>query len=702
MKRFKCFSVMFALVLVCSAQVVVAQSAQPLTVNALLKLRRVGDPQLSPDGATVAFTITDVDKAANRSRTNIYLMPTAGGEPRQLMTRMKVSASAPRWSPDGKLLAFVAAPEGTPQIYVMDMAAPNGEPRKVTNISTGVGDPIWSPDGTMFAFVSDIYPECKDDACNKGRADAAEASKVKAKTADRLLFRHWTSWKEGKRTHVFVVSSAGNSPARDMTPGDADAPPFSLGGPTDYAFSPDSKELAFASNTDKDEALSTNGDIFIVNVTEGAGGTPKRITESNRGADLSPQYSPNGRFIAYRSQAKAGFESDRWRLMLYDRQSGQARSITEGFDSYVEGFAFSPDSSKIYFAAPERGRQPLYEMSVAGGAPRKVIEGGINDDVKIARDNRTLVFSRNSATRPSEIFRANADGSGVTQLTKINEQLISAFKLRPVEETAWTGGENKRIHGFIVKPANFDASRKYPLVVLIHGGPQGAWNDAWSYRWNPQIYAAQGYVVFMPNPRGSTGYGQQFTDEISGDWGGKVYTDIMNGVAQVAALPYVDRERIGAAGASYGGYMVNWILGHNDDPRFKFKTLVSHAGVFNLTSMYGATEELWFTEWEFKGSPWSNPEMYERWSPHRFVKNFKTPTLVTHGELDYRVPIGEGLQLFTALQRQGVESKLLYFPDEGHWILKPQNSELFYTTVLDWFDRYLKAGGQTPSARTGG
>ncbi|MBA2339479.1 MAG: S9 family peptidase [Pyrinomonadaceae bacterium] len=670
------------------AQAVHAQGVRPFTVNDLLQVRRVGDPQLSPDGATVAFTITDVDKAANRSRTNIYLMPTAGGAPRQLMTRMNVSVSAPRWSPDGKLLAFVAAPEGTPQIYVMDMAAPNSEPRKVTNISTGAGDAVWSPDGSMLAFVSDIYPECKDDACNKQRGDAAEASKVKAKLADRLLFRHWTSWKEGKRTHIFIVPSAGGT-ARDMTPGDADAPPFSLGGPTDYAFSPDSKELAFASNTDKDESLSTNGDIFIVPV---AGGAPKRITEANRGADLSPLYSPDGRFIAYRSQAKAGFESDRWRLMLYDRKSGQARSITEGFDSYVEGFAFSPDSKKIYFAAPERGRQPLYEITVAGGAPRKIIEGGINDDVKIARDNRTLVFSRNSATKPAEIFRAVVDGSGVTQLTKINEGFLTAFNLRPVEETEWMGAENKKIHGFIVKPPDFDASRKYPMIALIHGGPQGAWNDAWSYRWNPQIYAARGYVVFMPNPRGSTGYGQQFTDDISGDWGGKVFTDIMNGVAEMAAKPYVDRERIGAAGASYGGYMVNWIEGHNDDPRFKFKALVSHAGVFNLASMYGATEELWFTEWEFKGSPWTNPEMYERWSPHRFVKNFKTPMLVTHGEIDYRVPIGEGLQLFTALQRQGVESKLLYFPDEGHWILKPQNSELWHNTVLEWFDKHLKEG----------
>jgi dipeptidyl aminopeptidase/acylaminoacyl peptidase len=291
---------------------------------------------------------------------------------------------------------------------------------------------------------------------------------------------------------------------------------------------------------------------------------------------------------------------------------------------------------------------------------------------------------------PPEIVRVNADGSGLQPLTRFNEPLMTAYGLRKAEDLTWKGAMNATVHGYLLKPANFDPARKYPLIVLIHGGPQGAWNDNWGYRWNPQIFANAGYVVFMPNPRGSTGYGQKFVNDISGDWGGKAFVDISNGVAAVAKQPFVDPSRIGAAGASYGGYMVDWLLGHNNDPRFKYKAFVSHAGVFNLESMAGATEELWFVNWEFKGMPWDNPTLYQRWSPNKFVKNFNTPTLVTAGELDYRVPVDQDMQLFTALQLRKVPSKLIIFPDEGHWIQKPQNSEFWYTNVLDWFGKYLK------------
>jgi dipeptidyl aminopeptidase/acylaminoacyl peptidase len=380
--------------------------------------------------------------------------------------------------------------------------------------------------------------------------------------------------------------------------------------------------------------------------------------------------------------------------MLYDRKTGQSHSITDAFDSSVEAFAFSPDAQKIYFTALDHGRQPIYELAVGGGAIKKLINEALNDDVQISADGKTLVFTRQSLTQPIEIYKADSSGANATRLTKTNDALLADFGLKPAEEVSWEGAAGAKVYGWVVKPPNFTANKKWPLIVLIHGGPQGAWNDAWSYRWNPQLFAAAGYVVFAPNPRGSFGYGQKFVDEISGDWGGKVYTDIMNGAAYLASMPYVDRERIGAAGGSYGGYMVNWIEGHNNDPRVKFSALVSHAGVYNLTSMYGATEELWFPEWEFKGMPWTNPEMYSKWSPHMFVKQFKTPLLVINGELDYRVPYTEGLQLFTALQRQGVESKLLVYPDEGHWVLKPQNSELWYNTVLGWFDGHLKAKGQ--------
>jgi dipeptidyl aminopeptidase/acylaminoacyl peptidase len=685
MKRFFVSAVVVVLlVFALNSAVLAQQSARPFTIDELLKVRRVGDPQVSPDGRTIAYQIGFVDKVANKTLTQIYLVPIEGGSSRQLTTGDKSSVS-PRWSPDGKKIAFISARDGAPQIWTIDVAG--GQLQKVTNISAGAGDFVWSPDGSMFAFTSDVYPECATDDCNKKREQEADESKVKAKIATRLLFRHWTSFKEGKRSHVFIVSSGGGE-ARDMTTGDYDAPPFSLGGPTDYAFSPDSKELAFVRNTDKVEAASTNSDLFIIPVN---GGEPKRLTGSNMGADASPVYSPDGRYLAYRSQATAGFESDRFRLMLYDRQSGQSRSISEQLDSNVESITFSPDGQKIYFVAAERGREPIYSIGVGGGAITKLVNEGFNDDVHVTTDGRSLVFSRNTGAKPTEVYRSNSDGSGVAQVTRTNDSFLSEFNLQPLEEVTWTGGANAKVSGYIARPANFSPSKKWPMIVLIHGGPQGAWNDAWGYRWNPQVFAAAGYVVFMPNPRGSTGYGQKFVNEISGDWGGKAFTDITNGVAHVLSLGYVDKDNIGAAGGSYGGYMVNWIEGHNTDKRFQFKALVSHAGVYNLTSMYGATEEIWFPEWEFKGNPWANPELYTKWSPHLFAKNFRTPMLVVHGELDYRVPVGEGLQLFTTLQRMGVESKLLYFPDEGHWVLKPQNSTLWYNTVLDWFDTHLKS-----------
>jgi dipeptidyl aminopeptidase/acylaminoacyl peptidase len=684
MKRLITSAVMLALAL---GSVAFAQQSKPFTIDDLIGVRRVGDPQLSPDGRSIVFTITDTDFAANRRSTQIYEVSIEGGEIRQL-TSDKASSVSPRWSPDGKRIAFISARDGAPQIWTLELReVATGPLRKITNISTGADAPVWSPDGNWLAFTSEIYPECSSDDCNRQRDEKAEASKVRAHLTDRLLYRHWTAWKDGKRSHIFVVSASGGE-AKDLTPGDWDAPPFSLGGPVDYSFSPDSRELAFARNTDKVEATSTNGDIFIVPV---AGGEARRITGANKGADLSPQYSPDGRFIAYRSQARAGFESDRWRLMLYDRKSGQSRSISDALDSSVESFTFAPDGQRVYITAAERARQCVYTLAITGGAVKKIIGDGTNDDVQLTADGRTLIFTRHTIAHPIEIFRASSDGSQVTKLTSVNDALLAPFNLKAVEDVTWIGATGTKIHGLLIKPAHFMPDKKWPLIVLIHGGPQGAWNDAWSYRWNPQVFASSGYVVFAPNPRGSTGYGQKLTDEISGDWGGKVYTDLMNGVSQVASKPYIDRTRVGAAGGSYGGYMVNWILGHNTDPRVKFKALVSHAGVYNLTSMYGATEELWFTDWEFRGTPWSNPLMYSRWSPHNFVRNFRTPTLVIHGELDYRVPYTEGLQLFTALQRQGVESKLLVYPDEGHWILKPQNSKLWYDTVMGWFDKHLKA-----------
>ena len=669
--------VAFGLSVILLASFASAQQTGHYAVEDMLKIRRVGDPQVSPDGKRVVFTIGDVNVDANRTVTQIYIMSSAGGDMKQL-TNGAASSSSPRWSPDGKKIAYVTGD----QLWVMEPDGDNKE--QVTKISTGAGGPVWSPDGNWLAFVSDVYPDCTSDECNRVRDEAAEKSKVKAHVTDRLLFRHWVEWRDRKRTHVFVVSSKGGA-ARDLTPGDFDSPPYAVAGDVDYSFSPDSKELAYLRNPDKIEAISTNSDIYIVPT---AGGPARNITVSNKGYEDTPVYTPDGKYIIYRSQATAGFEADRWRLMAYNRAAGTSAELLRGFDLAVDEVALSADGNTIYFTAGERGYENVYKVPVTGGAQQKVAGNVFASNLAVAPDN-TFVFVSSTMSGPAEIFRGNA--GSVIALTHVNKELMDQARLRPAEEVEWTGALGKKIQGFIVKPVDFDPNKKYPLIVIIHGGPQSAFNNNWGYRWNPQIFANAGYVVFQPNPRGSTGYGQQFTNEISGDWGGKPYVDIMNGVADVLRRnSFIDRTRIGAAGASYGGYMVDWILGHNTDPRFRFKTLVSHAGVYNLTSMYGATEELWFPEWEFKGTPWSNPAMYARWSPNMFVRNFKTPTLVTAGELDFRVPYTQSLELYTALQRNGIESKLILFPDEGHWILKPQNSAFWYHNVLDWFDRHLK------------
>ncbi len=663
-----------------------AQQNSAFSFNDLMKIRRVGDPQISPDGKNVAFTVGDVNMSANKTLTQIYTVSIDGSNLKQI-TKGDKSNSSPRWSPDNTKIAFASGG----QIWTMN---PDGNlATQITKISTGAGNPVWSPNGKMIAFSSEVYPECDSDECNQKRDAEAENGKVKAHVTERLLYRHWTEWRDTKRTHVFVVGSAGGA-ARDVTPGDFDAPPYAASTGNDYAFSPDSKEIAFLKNPDKVEAVSTNSDIFIASLN---GGTPRNITISNKGYDASPAYTPDGKYIVYRSQATEGFESDRWRVMRFNRNNGETVELTQNFDFQADEFTISPNSKIVYLTATKRGNSLIYSVPLEPDFRLKtsifvkpLIEDNFISNLSVSPDGKSLFFLESSMSNPPIIMRGDSDGGGVGSVTTGNNDTTFPKRLQKPEEVEWKGAENQNIHGFLLKPANFDASKKYPLLVLIHGGPQGAWNDNWSYRWNPQIFANSGYVVFMPNPRGSIGYGQKFTNEISGDWGGKAYVDIMNGVADVLKKnAYLDKDRIGAAGASYGGYMIDWILGHNDDSRFKFKALVSHAGVFNLESMAGVTEELWFVNYEFKGMPWENAVNYEKWSPSKFVKNFNTPTLVTAGEIDYRVPVDQDYQLFTALQLKNVPSKLIVFPDEGHWIAKPQNSEFWYKNVLDWFGKYL-------------
>jgi dipeptidyl aminopeptidase/acylaminoacyl peptidase len=673
---------------------------RPFTFEDMMTLKRVGDPVISPDGRWVMFSSVDVDLQGNKKTSHLWIVPLAGGDARQITSHV-AGETRERWSPDGRKFLFVSGRDGSSQIWVSDFDSASGNavgnPKKITTISTEADGALWFPDGKSILFTSEVYPECNgDDACNKARDDAHSASKVKAMVFDRLLYRHWNHYTSFKRSHLFVISAEGGV-ARDLTPGDHDVPPFSLGGQDAYAISPDGQEVAFTSNHDEVEAISTNNDIFVVPV---GGGTPKKISDSP-GSDSTPLYSPDGKSLAWRTQSRAGYESSSFRLAVFDRRSGELVVVTEAHDSWVESIVWSPDSHDIYFTSEDKGEIPVYRVHFAafdskpGAKPLSYVEKypiaeiarGANDEVAVSPDGRTLIFTRMSVRAPNEVYKLDIGSKEAIQLTHLNDPVLSRVSMQPVESFWFTGAGATKVQGFLLKPPGFDPQKKYPMKFLIHGGPQGQWGDEWSYRWNAELFASSGYLVVMINPRGSTGYGQAFIDGINGDWGGKPFVDLMNGLDYVEkTYPFVDKDRECALGASYGGYMINWIMGHAN----RFKCLVSHDGMFNAESAYGSTEELWFNEWEFKGEPWTNREMYRKWSPHLYVDQFKTPTLVVHGQLDYRLDVSEGFQLFTTLQRLKVPSKMLYFPDEGHWVLKPQNSQLWYKTVNGWVDGYLK------------
>ncbi|MGD0507851.1 MAG: S9 family peptidase [Terriglobales bacterium] len=690
-----------------------SQAKHPFTFEDMMKLKRVGEPVPSPDGKWVLFSAVDVDLAANKKTPHIWIVPLnsvgTGDSPVQ-SERVLIAdqdGDRPRWAPDGKRFAFLSTKEGGSQVWIADFDGAAGTVTgayKLTSMPTEAGGELWSPDGRNVLFTSDVYPECDGQAdelaCNAKKLDEANKSKVKALVFDHLLYRHWNAYKEGKRSHLFVLPVLTQVHSyRDLTPGDFDAPVFSLGGQDNYAFSPDGQEVCYTSNHDKVEATSTNNDLWIVPVDAGTGGTPvapRNITADNPASDSTPLYSPDGKYIAYRAQQRPGYESDRFRLMLYDRKTGEKKNLTENFDRWVGTYAWSPDSRSIYFSAEESGGAPIWRTDATGASPVIVFRGFL-DDLAFSKSG-DFVFTRMSLDTPNEIYGSGYNlltemctdfhRTGCTRpkpLTHLNDAILSQVAMSPLESFWFEGAKGDKVQGFLVKPPNFDASKKYPVKFLIHGGPQGAWGDDWSYRWNPELFAANGYVVIMINFHGSTGYGQKFIDAINGDWGGAPFDDLMKGLDYAEkTYPFIDKDRECALGASYGGFMANWVLGHTD----RFKCIVSHDGMFNTVSAWGTTEELWFNNWEFKGTPYTNPEMYEKWSPRNSAMKFKTPTLVVHGQLDYRLDVSEGLQLFTTLETMGVPSKMLYFPDEGHWVLKPQNAQLWYETVNDWVDRW--------------
>jgi dipeptidyl aminopeptidase/acylaminoacyl peptidase len=655
-----------------------AQSKHSLTFDDAVAMHLLSDPQISPDGKWIAYTVTVGDKEANSSNSDIWMVSMDGKTIRQL-TNSPEGDSQPRWRPDGKVLAFISSRDGAPQIYILPMDG--GEADKLTNISTGASTPVWSNDGKWLLFTSSVYPECADDACNKKRAEEWETGKVKAQVYDHLLYRHWDTWRDGTRSHVFIAN-AGDGSFRDLTPGDADAPPAALGGFPDYAFSPDGKEVCYVKNTDPVVALSTNNDLFVVPM---GGGETERIT-TNQGNDNNPVYSPDGKYIAYLMMPRAGFEADRQELVLYDRAGGTQRSLTANFDRSVSNIVWAPTSDRLYFLCGDEAYESIYTVSVKDGNVEKLTRKTFNTEIQISPDGRTLAFLRQASHMPGEIWTMGVDGKNPQQLTFTNRERLSQIEMNPLEEFWFAGADGDKVQGLILKPPQFDPNKKYPMIYRVHGGPQRAWSDTFSL-YTPQLFAAPGYIVVMVNFHGSTGYGQKFTDSITEDWGGRPYEDLMKGVDYVLAnYPFIDSNRMAATGLSYGGYMMYWFMGHTD----RFKCIVALAGIFNAESFFGSTEELWFPKWDFGDAYWQEVDNYNKWSPHRFVKNWKTPLLVIHGQNDYRVDLSEGLQAFTAAQLQGIPSKLVYFPDEGHSALKPLNLEFSYKTIFDWIKRWTK------------
>ena len=678
-------SVLAYLLLASASSPLAAQQKRAITFSDFAALRSVADPQVSPDGQAVLYTVRVTDLDANRRIPTTYRIGIAGGPPRAFPAD-SVRASEARWSPDGTRVAYTAAG----QLWIAN--ADGGGPHRLTTLNGGASGPVWSPTGERIAFVSAVHPDCADDACNAARDKARDENKVKARVTDQLMYRHWTSWDDGSRSHLFVVAPDGSG-LLDLTKGaryDVPPPPFS--GSEGYSFSPDGREVAYtAKDVGREEAWSTDVNVYVVSST---GGAARAITAANRGADQNPVYSPDGRFIAYASQSKAMFESDRWRLLLFDRSTGTSREALAGWDRNAESYFFAPDSRVLYVGSGDQGRDKLFQVAVLGGGvarskPFPLIKTHNNTVFSRSADGRTIVWLRDAVDRPAEVFALRAGTDAEWQVTHENDATIGDMSLNPAEDFWFRGALGDSVHGFMVKPPHWRAGEKYPVVFLIHGGPQGAWLDNWGGRWSFQLFASTGAAVVAINPRGSTGYGQAFTNGVTKDWGGKVYIDLMRGLdAALVKYPWMDGARVAAAGGSFGGYMVNWMAGHTN----RFKALVSHAGIFNLENMYGATEEVWFTEWEMGGPFWkprAMTEQYRRWSPHLSAQNFKTPMLVLHGEQDFRVPYYEGVSLFSALQRQGVPSRLVVYPDEGHWILKPQNAKLWYSEVLGWIQKYV-------------
>lgn len=710
-----CLLMLLALLTSVSASSDVRAAQRTMTVEDLFRFQRVSAPQVSPDGTRVVYAVSEItDSQTNKSVSRLWIAPTDGSAPPRPLTNSAAKDNLPRWSPDGRWILFESTRSGSSQLWVI---GPNGgEARQLTSLSTEASGGLWSPDGRHIAFVSAVDPEfstrpfAESDAANRERVAAAAASPVKARVFRRLFYRHWDSYVEDKRQHLFVLDVRENaqglleaSAPRDVTPGDRDAFPTSttFSASQDFCFSPDSTHLIFTAVPAEHEAWNTNYDLCRVPIT---GGTTswETLTADNPAADGLPVFSPDGSQLAYRRQRKPGYEADKWEIMLVaatpDGQlTGQPQPLTSEVDLSFDELVWQ-DHQHLLTTAELNGGRPVYRLDIR--RPQQVVQAqslGSSTSLSCSRDGSVLIVSNSRMTYPAEVFRAQlADDFTAAavpgqNLSQANTALLAELQLPEADSFRVAGADGVPMQMWILKPPGFDPGKKWALGFLVHGGPQGAWADSWSFRWNPQIWAAQGYVIAAPNPRGSTGFGQLYTDQISGDWGGRCYDDLMAGLTWLEQQPWVDTQRMFSAGASFGGYMMNLFQGRTT----KFRTLVTHCGVYNFESMYATTEELWFDEYEHGGPPWGpNRHSYEHHSPHRLAASFRTPMLIIHNDLDFRVPVSEGHQLFTTLQRLGVPSRFINFPDEGHWVSKPANSRYWHNEIFAWLQQYCPPGPQ--------
>lgn len=659
------------------------QQNHPFSVKDMLAMNRISDAQASPNGQWVVFVLRTTDLEADKGRTDLWLVGGDGTNLKRL-TSHPGNDSNPRWSPDGGAVWFLSNRSESSQVWRIRIDG--GEAEQVSDEPLDAGNLVVSPDGTYIAFTMEVFPECKTAAGTRARLDKIAATKASGRIYDRVFIRHWDSWKDGRYSHLFVMEASGGEAVDLMRGIEADTPSKPFGGPEEISFTPDGKELVFSARVaGRREAWSTDFDLYRVPVD---GSKPMRcITRKNRAWDTAPVFSPDGGTMAYLAMARPGYESDRFRIVLRNWALGTERVLTETWDRSPSSICWSADGKTIYATAANVGQKSLFAVDVASGEVRTVVKDGYIGLYGVAGER--IVYGLDTLKSPVELYSVKPDRSDGRPITRINSKKIAAARMGDCEQITFRGWNGEEVYCYIVKPVDFDPDNKYPVAFLIHGGPQGSFGNHFHYRWNPQVYAGAGYAAVMVDFHGSTGYGQAFTDSIRGDWGGKPLVDLQKGLAAVLKRsPWMDGERVGALGASFGGYMINWIAGNWPE---RFRCLVNHDGNLDERMAYYDTEELWFPEWDHLGTPWDNPTGYEKHNPVNFVKNWKTPMLVIHGAQDFRVVDTQGIATFNALQRRGIESKLLYFPDEGHWVLKPHNSILWHDTVIGWLDRWLKA-----------